>query len=102
MRPPPRSPPDTVLSVILVAVATLPFAAPRRAPATVLGVIALATAILSGLGRSPLSMDVTLAVTPYTVATHRAAFFGRPEGFADLRGTGCGESVGILKTAAGA
>ena len=62
------APPDTVLSVILVPVGTLPFAARRRAPVTVLAVIAVATAILSGLGRSPLFMDVTLAITVHTVA----------------------------------
>jgi len=63
--------PHTV-SVILVACGTLPFAVRRRLPLAVLAVLAVSGAVLAGLGRAPLSLDLTLGITAYTVAVrHR-------------------------------
>ncbi len=59
--------PDAV-SVILVALGTLPFMLRRRFPLIVLAVMAVSAAALSGLGRSPLPVDVTLGISAYTVA----------------------------------
>lgn len=54
--------------VALVAVGTLPFAMRRRAPLAVLAVTVVPMAVLTGLGRSPLALDVTAGVAAYTVA----------------------------------
>jgi len=56
------------ISVLLVALGTLPFALRRKFPLAVLVVLAAAAAALSGLGRSPLPVDVTLGITAYAVA----------------------------------
>jgi signal transduction histidine kinase len=59
------------VSVLLVALGTLPFMVRRRWPASVLLVLAVAAAVLSGLGRSPLAVDVALGIAAYTVPMRR-------------------------------
>lgn len=63
----PFAAPDAV-SLVLVGLGTLPFGLRRKFPLAVLTLLAVATATLSGLGRSPLPVDLTLGVTAYTVA----------------------------------
>jgi signal transduction histidine kinase len=62
------SAPPWVPVLVLIAFGTLPFAARRRLPLPVLAVLAMSAAALTGLGRSPLSLDVTVGVAAYTVA----------------------------------
>jgi hypothetical protein len=65
--------------VILVARGTLPIAARRRVLAAALVVMAVASAVLTGLGRSPLALDVTVGLGAYTV---RRSLAGLPRGLA--------------------
>jgi signal transduction histidine kinase len=58
-----------VAAVALVGLGTLPFAARRQLPVATLVVLAAAGAVLAGLGRSPLSLDVTVGIAAYAVAT---------------------------------
>lgn len=60
--------PSWAAVTVLAALGTLPFAARRQLPVPVLGVLAVSAAVLAGLGRSPLSLDVTVGVAAYTVA----------------------------------
>jgi signal transduction histidine kinase len=62
------SAPPWVPVLVLIAFGTLPFAARRRLPLPVLAVLAVSAAALTGLGRSPLSLDVTVGIAAYTVA----------------------------------
>jgi signal transduction histidine kinase len=62
------SAPPWAAVLVLVAFGTLPFAARRLLPLPVLGVLAVSAAALTGLGRSPLSLVVTVGVAAYTVA----------------------------------
>jgi signal transduction histidine kinase len=62
------SAPPWAPALVLVAFGTLPFAARRWLPLPVLAVLAVSAAALAGLGRSPLSLDVTVGIAAYTVA----------------------------------
>ncbi len=62
------SAPPWAAVLVLIAFGTLPFAARRRLPLPVLAVLAVSAAALIGLGRSPLSLDVTVGIAAYTAA----------------------------------